>query len=96
MASVDAFAGTIPQSLLLWNGEVTNKGARAWRDSMLATILASTPDPTQRLRRMFLATYSRSPTVEEVARFLPRLTSPADYEDLYFALLTSTEMLTNH
>jgi hypothetical protein len=96
MASVDAFAGSIPQSLLLWNGEVTNQGARARRGSTLANILASTPDPKQRLRRMFLATYSRSPTDEEMTRFLPALASPADYEDLYFALLTSTEMLTNH
>ena len=27
---------------------------------------------------------------------VPTLTTPAAYEDLFFALLTSTEMLTNH
>ena len=72
MASVDAFAGNIPQALLLWNGEVTNQGARARRGSMLATILASTPEPTQRLRRMFLATYSRPPTADGGGALPPR------------------------
>ena len=96
MAEVSAFAGNVPQALLLWNGDVTNQGARARPGSTLATILASTPEPTQRLERMFLATYCRAPTAAEAARFVPTLTSPAAYEDLYFALLTSTEMLTNH
>ena len=96
MAEVSAFAGNIPQALLLWNGEVTNKGARARPGSTLAAILASTPDPARRLQRMFLATTSRPPTAEEAARFVPALTTPAAYEDMFFALLTSTEMLTNH
>jgi hypothetical protein len=96
MAEVSTFAGNVPQALLLWNGEVTNMGARARPGSVLAGILASTPDPAQRLRRMFLATYSRPPSAEESTRLLPALTTPASYEDLYFALLTSTEMLTNH
>ena len=96
MAEVSAFAGNVPQALLLWNGDVTNQGARARPGSTLATILASTPEPARRLERMFLATTSRPPTAAEAARFVPTLTTPAAYEDLYFALLTSTEMLTNH
>ena len=96
MAEVSAFAGNVPQALLLWNGDVTNQGARARPGSTLATILASTPEPARRLGRMFLATYSRPPTAAESARFVPTLTTPAAYEDLFFALLTSTEMLTNH
>ena len=96
MAEVSAFAGNVPQALLLWNGEVTNKGTRARPGGTLAAILASTPDPARRMQRMFLATYARPPTAAESARFIPALTTQASYEDLYFALLTSTEMLTNH
>jgi len=96
MAEVSAFAGNVPQALLLWNGDVTNQGARARPGSTLAAILASTPEPARRLERMFLATYARPPTAAEAVRFVATLTTPAAYEDLYFALLTSTEMLTNH
>ena len=51
---------------------------------------------------MFLAVYSRPPTAEENDQFLPALTAPQAardrraYEDLFFALLTSTESVTNH
>jgi hypothetical protein len=51
------------------------------------------------MRQMFLSTYTRLPTDAEQARLLPALKDQGGrtaYEDLYFALLTSTEMLTNH
>jgi hypothetical protein len=95
-AVVNALASNIPQALLLWNGEVTNQGARARPGSTLAAILNATPEPAARLRRMFLTAYARPPTAEESARLLPGLAATPDYENLFFALLTSTEMLTNH
>jgi Protein of unknown function (DUF1549)/Protein of unknown function (DUF1553) len=102
MAEVDAFNGNIPQALLLWNGDVTNQGARARPGSTLARILAASPVPAERLRRIFLTAYARPPTADEAARLLPALTpapgvdTRAACEDLFFALLTSSEMLTNH
>ena len=99
-AEVDTFDGNIPQTLLLWNGEIVNRGARALPGGVLAGILAERPQPGARLERMFLATLSRSPSATERARLLPVLTASgagiAAYEDVFFALLTSTEMLTNH
>jgi hypothetical protein len=45
---------------------------------------------------MFAAAYARPPTEEERARLLPRLERPASYEDLWFAMLASTEFTTTH
>jgi hypothetical protein len=99
-AEVNTFNGNIPQALLLFNGELTNQGAKQRPGSNLARILTASNDPATRLRQMFLTTYTRLPTEAEQARLLPALgqgpASRAVYEDLFFALLTSTEMLTNH
>ena len=101
MADAD-FDGSMPQALLLLNGELTNNGSRAVEGGVLGGILASTRSPAERLEQMFLAVYSRPPTTEEKDQFLPALSAPQAardrraYEDLYFALLTSTESVTNH
>ncbi len=99
-AEVNTFNGNIPQALLLFNGELTNQGAKQRPGSNLARILTASNDPATRLRQIFLTTYTRLPTDAEQARLLPALDrgpgSRAAYEDLFFALLTSTEMLTNH
>jgi hypothetical protein len=99
MAVVDTFNGNVPQALLLWNGDITNLGARARPGGTLAGVLRASADPAARLRAVFLTAYARPPTPEESARLLPSLGAGADraaWEDLFFALLTSTEMLTNH
>ena len=70
-AAVNTFGSNIPQALLLWNGEVTNQGARARPAGTLAAILAASPDPAARLRRLFLAAYARPPTEAERTRLLP-------------------------
>jgi hypothetical protein len=100
MAEADRFDGSVPQSLLLWNGELTNRGARAEGGGVLAGILAQHREPAARLEQMFLAVYTRPPRPEERQRLLGYLRDQHDargaYEDLYFALLTSTEAITNH
>jgi hypothetical protein len=100
MAEADRFDGSVPQSLLLWNGELTNNGARADGRSVLGQILAARKDPAERLEDMFLTVYTRLPTTTERQRLLGGLradgNSRAAYEDLFFALLTSTEAITNH
>jgi hypothetical protein len=108
MADSDTFDGSMPQALLLLNGEVTNSGTRAGEDGVLDTILRSSRDPAQRLQDIFLAVYARPPTVEEARWLLPQLAdatpaAPARgggarraYEDLFFSLLISSESVTNH
>jgi hypothetical protein len=96
----DTFTGSVSQALLLLNGAVANAGARARADLALGRILAASTDPAQRIEWMFLATLSRMPTTAERDRYAAYLAkhkdSRAAYEDLYHALLTSTEFTTNH
>jgi hypothetical protein len=95
------FDGTLPQALLLLNGEFTNNGTRAEQAGVLGSILAATRDPAERIERLFLAAYARRPTHEELQLFRAQIkpngpASRKSYEDAFFALLTSTEAITNH
>jgi Protein of unknown function (DUF1549)/Protein of unknown function (DUF1553) len=96
----DAFTGSVSQALLLLNGAVANVGARARPDQSLGRILASSPDMGRRIERMFLAALARPPTPaerERHARYIQeRSGARTAYEDVYFALVTSTEFITNH
>jgi hypothetical protein len=100
MAEADRFDGSMPQALLLLNGELTNTGARAAPGGVLDEILAARPDRDARLASMFLAVYSRQPSAGERQRLTGYLRDQSDsraaYEDVFFALLTSTEAITNH
>ena len=96
----DSFTGSVSQALLLLNGAVANRGARARPEQALGRMLAASADPAQRIEWMFLATLSRRPTAAERDRYAAYIASHASsraaYEDLYHALLTSTEFTTNH
>jgi hypothetical protein len=100
MAEANRFDGSVPQSLLLLNGELTNGGTRADEGGVLGQVLAASADPAARLDDLYLAAYTRRPTAEERAPLLEYLRNHrngrAAYEDVFFALLTSTEAITNH
>ena len=100
MAEANRFDGSVPRSLLLLNGELTNNGSRAAPGSVLSNILAASRSPATRVDDMFLAVYTRTPTADEreplVAHLFAANNARAAYEDLFFALLTSTEAITNH
>ncbi len=97
---VDTFSGSVAQALLLRNHTLTNQGARATPSSQLQGILNSHTSPAQRIRRMFISAYGRPPTAAESTRYVGYLRkhnhATAGYEDLFHALLTSTEFLSNH
>jgi Protein of unknown function (DUF1549)/Protein of unknown function (DUF1553) len=100
MADAD-FDGTLPQVLLLFNGEFTNNGTRAGEAGVLASILARSGRTEDRITEMFLAAYARPPSAEEVKLFRAAIEAAPGgarkgFEDAFFALLTSTEMTTNH
>jgi Protein of unknown function (DUF1549)/Protein of unknown function (DUF1553) len=96
----DAFTGSVSQALLLLNGNVANLGARARPQLALGRMQAASVDPGQRVEWMFLAALARRPSDDERARhvsYLERRGGAREaYEDLYHALLTSTEFTTNH
>jgi len=96
MGEVDRGSGTVQQALLLFNGEVANRGARAIPGGVLRAILDESKDPARRLEAMFAAAYARAPTDAERAALLPKLARPESFEDLYFAMLTSSEFTCTH
>jgi hypothetical protein len=97
MSSVDSFDGNVPQALLLFNGELTNRGSKAAPGSTLETILDAHADFRDRIDALFVVAYARKATDAEVAKIMPRVDrTKKSWEDLFFALLSSTEFTTNH
>jgi hypothetical protein len=96
MASVDSFDGNTPQALLLFNGELTNRGSRAAPGTTLDALLQRSKDVAPRVTEMYLVAFARPPAERELARAVAHLRARKDYEDLFFAMLVSTEFTTNH
>lgn len=94
------FDGTIPQALMLMNGELMRAALEGGGGSMLAAILTDSHPPVEKVRRMYLATLVRPPTAREVqtaTQILQHAKTPVEaYQDLFWALLNSNEFILNH
>jgi hypothetical protein len=95
--------GTIPQRLLMMNGKVLYERTREEPLANAATQIARFANTdSQALESAFLAVFSRRPTEEELLHFQQRLEGlrgeerQAVFEDIYWALLNSTEFSWNH
>ncbi len=95
--------GTIPQRLLLMNGEMVSEQIKpnpVMNASTRIGIVA--PDDETAVETAFLATLTRRPTTEESEHFVAQLRNTEGDErsermtDLYWALLNSTEFSWNH
>ncbi|WZO98817.1 DUF1549 domain-containing protein [Isosphaeraceae bacterium EP7] len=99
----DEVVGTIPQALVLMNGPMVNKGiayrkTTAKGGSVLGEILDGSPTPHAALDRLYLRVLARRPTADEAKIFDRYLSQtggnlPEAFEDLFWALLNSTEFL---
>lgn len=99
----DAHGGTIPQRLLMMNGEIVHEETT---DSLLANastqIAAFAPDDAAAIETAMLAVLSRRPSEQEAEYFAGRLAGvrgnrrEARLGDLYWTLLNSTEFSWNH
>lgn len=96
--------GTIPQQLLLMNGRlVRDKIREPLLSGAAAQIHLLAPDDSAAVEAAWLAVLSRRPSPEEQAHFVARLAQAgggrlrrAGIEDLYWALINSTEFSWNH
>ncbi len=101
--------GTIPQRLLMMNGELVQEQTRGENPVMNATsrIAMLTGKPEKQVEVAYLATLTRRPSDEELAHFVARLkdteggggdqrTRQESLEDLYWTLINSTEFTWNH
>ncbi|WP_417380335.1 DUF1549 domain-containing protein [Gimesia sp.] len=94
------FNGTIPQALMMMNGDLTKNAISAERGSYLNQMLSEKGNDQVKIRKLFLSTLSRYPDRREI-NGAQRLISGAPnklaaYQDLYWALLNSNEFVFNH
>jgi hypothetical protein len=100
--------GTIPQRLLMMNGELVKERTEQ-NPLMSATtrIAMLTPKPEKQVEIAYLATLTRRPAAEELKHFVARLADvdagdgdrrdrQDALEDLYWTLINSTEFSWNH
>lgn len=70
------FEGTIPQALMLLNGNLVNRGATPIPGTALADVLASNDTDEAKIEELYLRTLSRKPTSKETARWLDFIHAP--------------------
>ena len=91
------FNGTIPQALMMMNGELVKNAISAENGSFLNDVLTTEKTPNNAVRRLYLAALGRKPNGREQAVALQLLkASPnplAGYQDLFWALLNSNEFI---
>jgi hypothetical protein len=98
----DARAGTIPQRLLLMNGEIVRDRIKGDLFNASARIAGLAPDDPKAVEAAYLAVLTRRPTPEESAHFIGRIAGTSGdvrkdrLTDLYWTLLNTTEFSWNH
>lgn len=94
------FNGSIPQALMMMNGDLVKDAISAQKGSFLNTILAEAPKDTDRIRRLYLTALGRVPSPKEAkgAQDLLRVNPDklAAYQDMFWALLNSNEFIFIH
>ena len=103
MEEIEAFNGTVPQALMMINGDMVNDSAsHEARGGFVNYVLEKWRGPIERMEYIYLNVLSRMPTAKEKTyfrRYLERsLYRNKDfaYEDLYWVLLNSAEFSLNH
>ena len=101
-----SFQGTIPQALMMMNGELMDKAVGGKQGSFLADALEQAqlqrrqPIDVVLTNRLYLASLSRYPSKTEATEARHFLQSAPDkiqvMEDLFWALLNSNEFILNH
>jgi hypothetical protein len=91
---------TISQALYFLNGDFIARGTASAAEARLGRLLEREKDPAKRVEELFLLTLARPPRAREAEALLARVRKSGDsvriYEDLYWALLNSTEFVTRH
>ena len=96
------FNGTIPQTLMMMNGELISEATSVDKGSFLYRLAndAKMKNPAK-IRRLYLAAFSRQPTTKEIMLANDVLRArkgetAAALQDLWWAMLNSNEFILNH
>lgn len=95
--------GTIPQRLLLMNGQLTKERIKEDLFTASSRIAGQAPDDRRAVEAAYLTLLTRRPTPKEAEHFEGLLAAKADgqtrgqkFEDLFWVLINSTEFSWNH
>jgi hypothetical protein len=98
----DSRSGTIPQRLLLMNGKLVHERTKEGLFTADTRVAWQAPSDAAAVRIAYLAVLTREPTPAEAQHFVERLAGTTGtervrrMEDLYWALINSTEFSWNH
>ena len=96
------FNGTIPQTLMMMNGDLINKATSIDKGGFLYRVAAdSKMNNAAKINHLYLAALARRPTLNETALanelLLLRKGDPAAaLQDVWWAVLNSNEFILNH
>jgi hypothetical protein len=98
----DSRSGTIPQRLLLMNGQLVHDRTKEGIFTAATRVSWQAPDDGSAVRIAYLTVLTREPTAAESEHFVQRLAGTSgkerirQMEDIYWALINSTEFSWNH
>jgi hypothetical protein len=96
----DEVMGTIPQALFLMNHPQINRLMRSAPRTALGKILAENPDDRMALQAVYLKVLARGPNDDELrvcGQHIQQVGGRAEaFEDIYWALVNSTEFVSRH
>ncbi len=94
------FSGSVPQALMMMNGELVQNAISAKQGTYLHLLLTESrnANDTVRINKLFMAALGRRASSAELQRLRKYMGSDklAFYQDLYWALLNSNEFVVNH
>ena len=96
-----SFDGTIPQALMMMNGDLVKKATNGEKGSFLYNIAHSSLNPGDKITRVYMAALSRKPTNNELADanklyVLRKGDAVGAMQDIFWAILNSNEFILNH
>ena len=95
-----SFDGTIPQALMMMNGELVRDAVSIKPGSHLHDLMTGKGTEVQKVNRLFLTALSRQATKTEMAMIQRQLQGDTEplvvFQDLFWALLNSNEFIFNH
>lgn len=94
------FDGTIPQALMMMNGELVSKALEGAKGSTLNTILSEKAKDVEHVKMLYECTLNRQPSSKEIGAARKALSGAKNrneaFQDLFWALLNSNEFIFNH
>jgi len=95
------FNGTIPQALMMWNGELMQRATSLEEGTFLHRIATGTMKNSAKIEYLYLAALARRPNAAEIKLANELLAArggdaAAALQDIWWAVLNSNEFILNH